>query len=155
MKLMEILNENIFEFHDQLWRQEIGAAMGSRPVPSYSNIFMAELYDLIKIIATKYGKTNAQALRLLKRFLDYYFLLFAGSSRELHEMLSHINKISPTIQFAMNHTSIENLPNEDKCDCEDEFSIPFLDTFISLEEGKIKVNLYKKGNRAKSIFTPK
>ena len=70
-------------------------------------------------------------------------------------MLNHINKINPTIQFAMNHTSIENLPNEDKCDCEDEFSIPFLDTFISLEEGKIKVNLYKKGNRPKSIFTPK
>ena len=44
----------------------------------------------------------------------------------------------------MNQTSIENEPNEDKCDCEYKNSIPFLDTLISLEEGKIKVDLYKK-----------
>ena len=46
MELMEIiLTENIFEFHNQLWKQKIGAAMGSRPVPHYANNFMAEIDD--------------------------------------------------------------------------------------------------------------
>ena len=49
LKFMEIiLMQNIFEFHDQLWRQEIGAAMGSPPVPSYANIFMADIDENIK-----------------------------------------------------------------------------------------------------------
>ena len=41
---MEILLKyNIFEFHDLYWKQEVGAAMGSRPVPAYANLFMAEI----------------------------------------------------------------------------------------------------------------
>ena len=35
IKLMEIiLKNNIFNFHDELWRQEIGCAMGTKPAPS-------------------------------------------------------------------------------------------------------------------------
>ena len=90
------------------------------------------MYDFV---ATKYDKTNAQALRLVKRFLDDYFLLFVGSSRELHEMLSHMHK-KPTIQLPMNLSSIENEPNEKQYDCEYKSSIPLLNNLISLEEGK-------------------
>ena len=38
-----ILNENIFEFHNLYWKQKIGAAMGSSPIPHYANIFMAKI----------------------------------------------------------------------------------------------------------------
>ena len=42
VKLMEIiLNNNLFNFHEELWRQEIGCAMGTKPAPSYADIFMA------------------------------------------------------------------------------------------------------------------
>ena len=37
MKLMDvILNNNIFTFHDSHWKQEIGAAMGRKSIPSWT-----------------------------------------------------------------------------------------------------------------------
>ena len=42
IKLMEvILKHNIYEFHEAHWRQEVGAAIGSKPVPGYANMFIA------------------------------------------------------------------------------------------------------------------
>ena len=44
IKLMKlILYNNIFEFHESFWKQNIGAAMGSKPVPHYANIFMSRI----------------------------------------------------------------------------------------------------------------
>ena len=66
VKLMEIiLTQNIFEFHDQLWRQEIGAAMGSPPVSSYANILMADIDEIIKSLSQKYNINEIEARRLL------------------------------------------------------------------------------------------
>ena len=71
VKMMEIiLKNNIFEFHEGYYKQNIGAAMGSKPIPPYANNFMAKIDRLIK--KTK----GAEALLLLKRFLDDYFLIF-------------------------------------------------------------------------------
>ena len=47
-----ILENNIFEFNSELYRQEVGAAMGCKPIPGYANMFMAEIdkqiLDLLK-----------------------------------------------------------------------------------------------------------
>ena len=34
--------------------------------------------------------------------------------------------------------------NEDKCECYTKLSIPFLDTAISIENGQLLIDLYKK-----------
>ena len=42
LKLMEvILKNNFFAFHDSHWKQLIGEAMGSRPVPAFADSVMA------------------------------------------------------------------------------------------------------------------
>ncbi len=78
LKLMElILCQNIFSFHNSFWKQEVGAAMGSKPIPSYANIFMARTINkAIKLLAKKYDKENTEALQLMKRFLDDFFCHF-------------------------------------------------------------------------------
>ena len=44
LELLElILSQNIFEFDEKLYRQEIGTSMGGKPAPDYANIFMAKL----------------------------------------------------------------------------------------------------------------
>ena len=54
IKLMEIiLYNNIFKFHETYWKQEIGAAMGSRPIPGYANNSMAKFNEKIKELAKK------------------------------------------------------------------------------------------------------
>ena len=51
----------------------------------------------------------------------------------------------------MKHTSIEGEAIKDKCGCENISSIPFLNTQLSIVEGRIDVDLYKKRNRQKSL----
>ena len=69
ISLMEILLKyNIFEFHDLYWKQEVGAAMGSRHVPAYANLFMAEIDAKIKLLAKKYNTKESEAFLLFKRF---------------------------------------------------------------------------------------
>ena len=40
--------------------------MGSKPVPSYANIFIAQIDKQIKAVAKKYNKGYIEALTLLK-----------------------------------------------------------------------------------------
>ena len=127
IKLMEIiLYNNIFEFHETYWKQEIVAAMGSKPIPQYANNFMAKLDKIIKNL------DKEKNILFLKRFLDDLFLLFRGTTRMLHALFVEINKISPTIKFTMNHTTNEHEDPDDRCDCPPTNAIPFLDTMCSI-----------------------
>ena len=148
-KLMEIiLNENIFEFHDGLFKQNIGASMGSKPIPHYANVFMAMIDDLLKIL------DGAKALALVKRYLDDYFMLFNGSTKSLHALFVKINSIHPTIKMSMSHTSIKNEAFEDKCECEEKCSIPFMDVMCSISEGKIETDLFRKSTDRNQYLLP-
>ena len=67
-----ILNHNLFSFHDAVYRQLIGSAMGSETAPSYANLFMARKIDSkIKSLATQ--TTGESKLLLLKRFWTICF----------------------------------------------------------------------------------
>ena len=66
------------------------------------------------------------------------------------------NKINPSIQLTINHTSIENKLPEDSCDCEKKLSFPFLDTKLSIIKGRIGVDLYRKYlHKSESVPTSK
>jgi hypothetical protein len=54
----------------------------------------------------------------------------------------------------MEHTSVENEPDEDKCDCQPKTSIPFLDTSLSIENGQIEIDLYKKVSDRNQYLLP-
>ena len=119
--------------------------MGSPPVPSYANIFMATNIDQeIQNLAQKYNLGDMKSLQLIKRFLDDIFLIFNGSTKKLHELFNAINKINPTIKFTMNHTSLQSEPQENRCSCKYQESIPFLDPLCSIVNGRIETDLYKK-----------
>ena len=156
MKLMKIiLYNNIFTFHDSHWKQEIGAAMGSRPIPSYANNFMAKTIDpAIKKLAMQHNKEAHEALQLLKRFLDDYFGIFNGTTKSLHLLWDQMNKIHPSIKLTMSHTSVfEEDPNE-KCECEVSYAIPFLDTLCSIKDGRIETDLYRKKTDRNQYLLP-
>ena len=149
LKLMELLlRNNIFEFHDGYYKQNIGAAMGVKPIPDYANIFMASLDTKIKNLL------GAEAILLLKRFLDDFFLIFQGSTKELHKLFDLINKMHPTIKFTMSHTSIEGENIEDKCECKETPSIPFLDVSCKIKDGKIETDLYCKKTDKNQYLLP-
>ena len=55
-----------------------------------------------------------------------------------------MNKIHETIKFTMNHSSPPNEPEEERCKCRIQLSIPFLDVSCSIKNGKIETDLYQK-----------
>ena len=88
VKLMEIiLKNNLFNFHDELYRQEIGCAMGTKAAPSYADNFMArKIDDKIISLAQMFGTSNKSPLTIFKRFLDDIFSIFQGTSKDLHRL---------------------------------------------------------------------
>ena len=90
------------------------------------------------------SKDKQALILLLKQFLDDLFLIFKGTTKELHKLLENINKLHPTIQFTMTHTNNESETKEDKCECIPKKSTFFLDTSCSVVNGKIKVDLFRK-----------
>ena len=155
-KLMNLLlKHNIFSFNNENFVQNIGGPMGSPPVPDYANMFMADRIDSeIEKLALKYNRGDENALQLLKRFLDDIFLIFVGSTKELHNLYKDINNINPTMQFTINHTTLENESPEQKCDCEPKTKIPFLDTLCYIKNGSIETDLFKKETDRNQYLLP-
>ena len=58
--------------------------------------------------------------------------------------MDEINSIHPTLKFTMSHTAVDSESDENKCECQVQKSIPFLDISCSIENGKIKTDLYRK-----------
>ena len=118
IRLLElVLKYNIFEFNQELFLQMIGTAMGTRPAPSYANIFMARRIDPKLLEASSKFGEGVFPIRFLKRFLDDIFLIYTGSVESLYAFLSEINSIHPSIKFTMNHTLPENVADS-PCNCE-------------------------------------
>ena len=157
VKLMNLVQQfNIFEFHDGiLWKQLIGVAMGIHPAPSFANIYLARRIDTaIRELGMKYGENGNSAFILFKRFLDDLFKVFQGTTKKLHKLFDEMNEIHPTLKFTISHTSPNLEAEEDRCECQPKQSIPFLDTLISIENGKIEVDLFKKETNRNQYLLP-
>ena len=69
-----VLKYNIFEFNGELFLQLIGTAMGTRPAPSYANIFMARKVDQQILDLARTINNGEDPILCLKRFLDDIFM---------------------------------------------------------------------------------
>ena len=54
----------------------------------------------------------------------------------------------------MSHTSVYNEAEKDQCGCEKKSEIPFLDTMVSIKEGYLDTDLYKKGTDRNQYLLP-
>ena len=59
--------------------------MGTKPAPSYANIFMARTIDQkLWDISSKYMENGTMSLQFMRKFLDDIFLLYATFLFLLH-----------------------------------------------------------------------
>ena len=145
IRLLEIvLSENIFEFSDQLYKQNVGTSMGTHPAPAFANNFMAKIDIKIWDIIEELKETENINVKSLNRFLDDLISIFIGSTKTLHKLWQKMNEIHPSVKFTMQHTTIQNENVDDRCDCDDASSVPYLDTSCSIKNGQIILDLYRK-----------
>ena len=115
IRMLEIvLKHNLFEFNSELFVQLIRTAMGSRPAPSYANLFMANKIDTKIVELANRLENETDPIHFFKRFLDDIFLIYTGTIESLHLFLSELNNLHPTIKFTMSHTIPPNMGNPTK-----------------------------------------
>ena len=156
-RLLEIiLHLSIFEFNKELYQQKVGTTMGTKPAPSYADIFMDRKIDRkIWKIAEKYMVDGQIPIKFMKRFLDEIFMIFLGSISELHLFFEELNKMHPTIKFTMTHTTpVSELNQQSSCACAKIEGIPFLDTFCKIEDEQISTDLYRKPSDRNQYLLP-
>ena len=90
--------------------------------------------------------SNTDPIRLYKRFLDAIFLVWKGSVPELQTFLEEINNLHPSIKFTAELTCPYKciIVGPHDCFCRQTPSIPFLDTSVSIKDGKFFTDLYRK-----------
>ena len=90
--------------------------------------------------------SNTDPIRLYKRFLDDIFLVWKGSVPELQTFLEEINNLHPSIKFTAELTCPYkcNIVGPHDCFCHQTQSISFLDTSVSIKDGKFFTDLYRK-----------
>ena len=122
--------------------------MGTKCAPTYANIFMMTLDAKIKSLVNSFTYTSLDPLTIQTQFIDDIFLIWAGSEETLQILLDQLNTIYPTINFTSSifytyECKIDvDVPHD--CFCSSSRSIPFLDTLVTISNGKITADLYRK-----------
>ena len=93
-------------------------------------------------------------MKELLRFLDYLFSVFEGTTKQLHSLWQKMNKLHPSVEFTLQHTTPEKESPDDHCECERVTSVPFLDTSCSIKKGQIILDLYRKPTDRNKYLLP-
>ena len=119
-----VLTLNIFEFNLKLFQQLWGTAMGTRPAPTFANLFMAEVDK--KLLNVGQGHVY-----YCKRFIDDIFIIWTASEEEFKVFMEKINGLHETIKFTSSYEPKDR-------------STTFLDTKVSVVNNRIVTDLYRK-----------
>ena len=117
-----ILKENYFELGDNIYRQKLGTAIGTKFAPTYANIFMAGLEKRI------FEEFQLEPFLWL-RFLDDIFCIWTHGEEKLIEFFNYLNNFHETIKFTMEKSTT---------------MINFLDVTVTNDNGKLTTDLYTK-----------
>lgn len=134
-----ILENNIFCFNNEYFRQEKGTAMGTKFAPVYATLTIGYLEEkLYENIAEKYDTEFCNYFRVYwKRFLDDCFIPWTKSLDELKTFHKILNNLHKDIKF-----TLEFSPNEQ----------PFLDVMIRIKQGKLETDIYYKETDSKQYL---
>ena len=113
-----ILSENIFEFDKQLYRQNIGTAMGTPVAPSYANIFMSMIDTMLNSLTTQLNNGMNPFISYY-RYIDDIFIVYKGPMNVLQLFLEEINNIHDSIKFTSDMSSPFScsIPHDINYDC--------------------------------------
>ena len=130
IKLLKLVMEcNIFKFNNKFWIQLLGTSMGTRVAPTYANLFMGKLE---KQMLENCPDQLKKFLYTWKRYIDDILVIWTGSDEEFKEIFSFLNSFHSTIKF----DEPQHNPEDNSCD--------FLDMKISIENGNISTDLFRK-----------
>ena len=127
-----ILKCNNFEFNGKHYLQVQGTAMGTKMAPSYANIFMGRLENLLLQSVSLKPHTWL-------RFIDDIDMQWCHGRDSLQDFLHKANAFHPTIKFTSEISNNEHI---------------FLDTKSHIQNDKIVVDLHTKPTDSHQYLLP-
>jgi hypothetical protein len=112
-----------FRFHNKIYKQIDGVAMGNPLAPIIADLWMQKMEEKLNRFST-----NKPLLWL--RYVDDVFCIFTISKGKIDEFHSRINKWHPNLRFTLA--------------LESDNSISFLDVLVTQDEDKLTTSLYRK-----------
>ena len=128
-----VLTLNAFKHNNDFYLQVHGTAMGTRMAPSFANIFMGCLEETFLSTAPE---GNAPAF--YKRFIDDVFGIWLHGKESLLRFIRHANNAHPDIIFTFEYG----------------LSVPFLDTRVTIDNGRIITDLHCKPTDTHQYLLP-
>ena len=138
-----ILENNYFCFNIEFYLQVKGTALGTTVAPIYATLVLAYLEEQLYLRLER--DLNHQFSQYIeenfKRFLDDCFILFTKSDIELEKLYQYLNNLHPSLKFTMDSNTNQ---------------LPFLDTMVINNGGKIQTDIYYKPTDSKQylLYTP-
>ena len=87
-----VLKHNYFQFHDSMYHQIQGTAMGTKMAPAYANLFMAEIEEALLA-------GYPEKPMLWKRYIDDIYCIWSGTRESFTAFMDYLNTAHPTIKF--------------------------------------------------------
>lgn len=116
-----VMNNNYFEYNNELYHQKEGIAMGTNCAVSIANLYMAELIDL--------RLENLPSIRCYNRFIDDICFIFKGTEIELKILINDVNNFYPKLHFTSVVSKVE---------------LDVLDLTFYFKEGRLEHKIYQK-----------
>ena len=137
-----ILENNNFTFHDKIYNQVKGTAMGTKFAPTYATLVLAYLEEKLYMkVEEEFDAEFADYLRQWwKRFLDDCFIFWNKSEEELRKFHQILNNLHPDLKFTIEY---------------DDEKLPFLDILIIKRDTKITTDIYFKPTDTKQYLNYK
>ena len=134
-----ILENNYFCFNNEFYLQVKGTAMGTKVAPIYATLVLAYLEEQLYIRLEKdFNHQFSQYVEEnFKRFLDDCFILFTKSDNELEKLYQYLNDLHPSLKFTMDSNAHQ---------------LPFLDTMVINNGGKIQTDIFYKPTDSKQYL---
>ena len=83
IKLLKlVMGSNIFKFNNEFWIQLIRTSMGTRVAPTYANIFMGKLEQ---IILSKCPENLKKYIHTWRRFIDDILVIWTGTENKFKD----------------------------------------------------------------------
>lgn len=103
------LTHNFFVFNGSFFLQLQGTAMGAPCAPSYANLFLG-LWERDLFLSDHEGVAMDRVI-FWTRYIDDIFMIWQGSSSELHEFIERLNSNSYNIRltYKWNHEKVDFL----------------------------------------------
>lgn len=123
---------NYLCFDSRFYMQIRGTAMGANVAPTYANIFVTDMEE-----TSIYTSSHFKKVLVWWRYIDDIFLIWTGDIQELQDFHSYLNTTDAEVNFTLTCSQEE---------------LHFLDTKVSVCNGKLFTSLYKKNTDRNTLL---